>query len=362
MASPIAIALVRFQAITGISDAGKDAAPRLRSALPAESDPTNQAVIVETLGTLKDAVSLPLFIEILGDPGGQETVRMAALVALGQFRDPQSLRRGFRSSTKKRCLRRWSRERCRTWLAWGFFLPTISDRSSRIRAPEIRASALLSLNVKKPLPVDLRQSVLDHITDPSETVRQAAILAVVPLQLHAAVPRLLELAARPGSPDYATAVEALCGLRDPRARRVYLAALEDGNPRLRKLAESALLAIRDKVHARARRRRAIRAVSAPAALSLDRVLASFTPITNWRVIGPFPRNDPAARHRASFDRLSRSSTPAPEAGPSPGPTAAPTPVPAASTWTISTRPERADPGDSIRAGVGRPRCASRTRK
>ena len=71
------------------------------------------------------------------------------------------------------------------------------------------------------------------------SVRQAAILAVVPLQLQAAVPRLLELAAKPGSPDYATAVEALCGLPDPRAVGVYLAALEDANPRLRKLAESA---------------------------------------------------------------------------------------------------------------------------
>ena len=89
-------------------------------------------------------------------------------------------------------------------------------------SPEVRASGLLSLNVKKTLPADLKQSVIDHMADPDESVRQAAILALVPLQLHAAVPRLLELAAKPTASDYATAVEALCGLRDPRAVSIYL--------------------------------------------------------------------------------------------------------------------------------------------
>ena len=58
---------VRFQAITGMAEAGNAAPPRLRSALQREPDSTNQAVLVEALGTLKDAVSLPLFIDILGD-------------------------------------------------------------------------------------------------------------------------------------------------------------------------------------------------------------------------------------------------------------------------------------------------------
>ncbi len=84
--------LVRFQAITGMADAGQDAARRLRSALPGESDATNQAVLIETLGTLKDAVSLPLFIEFLNDAARAEPVRLAALAAMAQFRDPQSLR------------------------------------------------------------------------------------------------------------------------------------------------------------------------------------------------------------------------------------------------------------------------------
>ena len=141
--------------------------------------------------------------------------------------------------------------------------------------------------------------MLDHITDPSETVRQAAMLAVVPLQLHAAVPRLLELAARPGSPDYATAVEALCGLRDPRGVAVYLTALDDDNPRLRKLAESALLAITDKVPAPRSLAAAKSArLGTAAALSLDRVLATVHADHELARDRPVPPNIPQLFARA----------------------------------------------------------------
>ena len=213
---------VRFQAITGMAEAGKDAPPRLRSALTRESDATNQAVLVETLGTLKDAASISLFIEILADRERAEAVRMAALVALSQFRDPRSLRARlslvYTEKTPPELVARALPDLARL----GILPPNDLASFMENPAPEIRASALLSLNVKKTLPADLEQSVMDHIGDPDESVRQAAILALVPLKLHAAVPRLLQLAAKPGSPDHATAVEALCGLRDPRATSIYL--------------------------------------------------------------------------------------------------------------------------------------------
>ena len=193
---------VRFQAITGMAEAGKEAPPRLRSALPQESDATNQAVLVETLGTLKDTVSLPLFIEILCDVKRAEAVRMAALVALSQFRDPRSLRARlsllYAEKTPPALVARALPDLARL----GFLPPNDLASFMENAAPEIRASALLSLNVKKALPADLQQSVMDHVGDPDESVRQAAILALVPLKLRAAVPRLLELAAKPDSPDY----------------------------------------------------------------------------------------------------------------------------------------------------------------
>ena len=103
----------------------------------------------------------------------------------------------------------------------------------------------MSLNVKKSLPVDLQQSVLDRLGDKEAEVREAAMLAVVPLQLRAAVPRLLAIAGDARSPDRTAAIEALCGIPDPRAVSFYLAAIQDRDPRLRRAGESALLAIRD---------------------------------------------------------------------------------------------------------------------
>ncbi len=283
---------VRFQAITALAEAGKDAPPRLRSALPLETDPTNQAVLIETLGNLKDGVSLPLFVEILQDADRGEAVRMAALVALTAFRDPQSLRARlallYAEKTPPALVARALPDLARL----GFLPPNDLGSFMENASPEVRASALLSLNVKKTLPADLKQSVIDHMADPDESVRQAAILALVPLQLHAAVPRLLELAAKPTATDYATAVEALCGLRDPRAVSVYLSALDDTNPRLRKLAESALLAIRDKARESLIAASRSDRISSSAAQVLDRVLARFTPIASWNVIGPFPRVTP----------------------------------------------------------------------
>ncbi len=298
--------LVRFQAITGISAAGKDATPRLRAALPREADPTNQAVIVEALGILKDALSLPLFVEILGDSRREEQVRMAALAALGQFRDPQSLRARLSLIYQEKTPPALVAAALPILARTGFLPPNELGSFMENQAPEIRASALLSLNVKKALPPDLRQSVLTHIADSTETVRQAAMLAVVPLQLREAVPALLDLAARPGSADHAAAVEALCGLRDPRAVAVYVTALDGENPRLRKLAESALLAIKDHAHAEIAAAARSARIGRAAALSLDRVLATLTPLTHWRVIGPFPRNTPQLLTRADAPDFTKS--------------------------------------------------------
>ena len=283
---------VRFQAITGMAEAGKSAPPRLRSALLREPDSTNQAVLIETLGTLKDAVSVPMFVEILGDVRRAQAVRMAALVALSQFRDPRSLQARLALVYAEKVPPALVARALPDLARLGFLPPNDLGSFMENAAPEIRASALLSLNVKKALPQDLQQSVIDHITDPDDSVRQAAILALVPLQLRAAVPRLLELAAQPASPDHDTAVEALCGLRDPRAASVYLASLEDSNPRVRKLSESALLAINEQIPPDLIAAAKSSEHRASAALVLDRLRARFTPIASWLVIGPFPRVTP----------------------------------------------------------------------
>ncbi len=128
-----------------------------------------------------------------------------------------------------------------------------------------------------------------------------------------------------------------CAIR--RAIAVYVSALDGENPRLRKLAESALLAIKDQAHTEIAAAAQSARLGKAAALSLDRVLATLTPLIHWRVIGPFPRNTPQLLSRAGaagfHEELHRLRT----ASPSRGSTAAATAAPAGSTWLISSRPQ-----------------------
>ena len=281
--------LVRFQAIVGLSEAGPTAAPLLRAALVKEPDPTNQAVLAETLGALSDPLAVPIMTAIVSDAGRTEAVRAAALGALSRSRDPQSLRARFTLLYDPKASASLV-ARALPDLARSGFLPA-NDLASFLEhsAPAVRAAALLSLNVKKGLTSDLGQSVLDRLGDKEAEVREAAMLAIVPLKLRAAIPRLLAIAGDRHSPDRTAAIEALCGMPDRRAVSFYLAAIQDLDPRLRRAGESALLSIRDSVRDHLTSALSSGTLSDSAAMTLERVLARFEPIRDWRVIGPFPR-------------------------------------------------------------------------
>jgi putative heme-binding domain-containing protein len=285
-------ALVRYQAIAGLSQAGKPSAPLLRAALAREREPRNQAALAEVLGRIGDPAAAPILASLLGDGRFPESVRLAAQGALKGFRDPQSLRARlsviYDPNAPASLVARALPE-----LAGSGFLPP-NDVASFLEspAPAIRAAALWSLNVKRPLPAELKQGVLERIEDPDHQVREAAIAAAVALRLHEAVPRLVAIAGERDSPDRLTAVSALCKLPDPRALSIYLAAIQERQPRIRRAGESALLAIRDRVPEQLARAARSMPLSGPAALSLERVLARFEPIRDWTVIGPFPRATP----------------------------------------------------------------------
>ena len=85
-------ASVRFQAIVALGEVGPPAAPILRAGFAAESDPRNQAALVEALGASSDGESVRLLTSLVVDPGRSEPVRAAALDALARFRGPDVLR------------------------------------------------------------------------------------------------------------------------------------------------------------------------------------------------------------------------------------------------------------------------------
>ena len=277
-----------------MSEVGPAALPQLRAALVKELDSTNQTLLVEALGTLADPMAAPILAAIVGDVGRSEAVRLAAVIALARSRDPQSLRARlallYDANAPAALV-----ARTLTDLAKTGFLP-VNDLASFFEhpAPAVRAAAILSLNVKSKLPDYLQQSVLDRLMDQDASVREAAMLAVVPLQLRAAIPRLMGVAGEPKSADRTAALEALCGMPDTRALPLYLAAIEDPNPRLRRAGESALLVIRDRVADELRSAVASGKLTESAAMTLDRLMARFVALRDWRIIGPFPRTTPMA--------------------------------------------------------------------
>ena len=280
---------VRFQAIVGLSDLGQTASPLLRAALVKEPDAVNQALLAETLGRVTDPLAMPILTAMMSDARRTESVRSAALAALSRSHDRQSVRARFAvlyDPTAPVSLV----ARALPDLARSGLLPP-NDLASFLEhpAPSVRAAALLSLNVKKELPADVQQSVVDRLGDKDADVREAAMVAVVPLRLRAALPRLLAIAGDARSPDRSAAIEALCGIPDPRAVSFYLAAILDRDPRVLRFVESALLAFRDLVADRLASTLSSATLSESATLILERVLGRFEPIRDWRVIGPFPR-------------------------------------------------------------------------
>jgi HEAT repeat protein/glucose/arabinose dehydrogenase len=280
---------VRFQAIVSLGAVGPGALPGLRDALPKEADSGNQALLIETLSNLGDGASAPILAAIVADPKREEPVRAAAVAALARYRDRRSasarLALIYDASAPPALVARALPDLARL----GLLPPNEIGSFLESPAPVVRAAALLSLNVKKHLPGEIERAVLDRLDDASPDVRQAAMLAAVPLDLRPAIPRLIKIAGDLRAPDRVAAIEALCRLPDPRALAVYLAAIDDDNPRLRRLGEAALLAVRDRAREGLTAAAGSGKLSARGARTIQGVLADFEPIAFWRVIGPFPR-------------------------------------------------------------------------
>jgi putative heme-binding domain-containing protein len=83
----------------------------------------------------------------------------------------------------------------------------------------------------------------------------------------------------------------LAAMPDPRALPLYLAALNDRSPEVRRSAESALLAVRDTARPDLEKAARSGKFSGWAAIFLERAVSDFSPVTDWKVIGPFPRTN-----------------------------------------------------------------------
>jgi putative membrane-bound dehydrogenase-like protein len=278
---------VRRQAIAGLREMGPEAAPYLRLRLNAETDQANLIALVQALGVLRDQHAAASLAKLAQEGTRPEPVRAAALDALGQVGGPQALRSRFTLLFDAQAPPALV-ARALTPLGREGVLPA-NDIAGFLehREPAVRAAAIAALNPKLDVPEAVQQVVIDRLTDSDPRVRRAAIAAVAELRLRQAIPRLLAVA---NEADYHTeATLALTALPDPQALPVYLAALQERNPELRRGAEQALLEIRDAVKGDLEKQLGSGKFTGPAAEALERVVTRFQPIADWKVIGPFAR-------------------------------------------------------------------------
>jgi len=291
--------LVRRQAIGGLFQVGPRAAPLLRVKLDTETDPLNLAALARSLGMLADLGAVPGLSKLLLDPAKSVESRMEALDALASMNGRQAFnaRLSLAYDAKApadliaRALPSLGRSRA---------LP-VNDLLGFLDHPSdaVRASALLAFPTGKPLSGEIAQAIQARLEDRSAVVVRSAIEAISTYRLIEAIPRLITMASAPAT--RAEASRALLSLPDPRAFSVYLAALADRDLAVRKAAESALVAIRAEISGELESMAKAGKFVGPSALAVERILARFHPLTEWRTIGPFPRTTPRLFDEPAID-------------------------------------------------------------
>ena len=281
---------VRGRAIVGVRTAGQVVAPYLRERLDRESSPENLRALALVLGDLSDPASAPKLGRLAADSEAALPVRLAAVDALGNIPGPDALRASFAVAFDPVSPPEVVARVLPGLVALGALPP--NDLSSFLDRPEadVRVAALAGLAGFDDLPDHLDDRVAGRLGDPDPAVRIAAAGAVAALGVRPAIPSLIRLADVDGDPALRlAAIRALSAMPDPRALPFYLEALGDRSPELRRSAESALLAIADRVRPQLEAAAGDGTLQGPPAASLQRILPRFRPIVDWKVIGPFAR-------------------------------------------------------------------------
>ncbi|WP_169972648.1 HEAT repeat domain-containing protein [Tautonia rosea] len=284
-------ATVRGRAIVGLRTVGPSAAPYLRARLGRESDGENLRALALILGDLADRESVPMLARMVVDPLAPSPARAAAVDALGHLQGPEALRALFTVTFDPKAPADLV-ARALPKVAGSGALPP-NDLASFLDHEDasVRIAALGALASVEGLPEHLADRVAGRLADSDPTARVAAVAAVAALGHRRAVPNLVAMAELDQiDPTLrSTLVRALSVMPEPEALPVLLEAIGDRDPDLRRSAEAALLVIRDRVRPRLEEHARSVDPTSPAAAALERVLTTFQPVLDWRVIGPFAR-------------------------------------------------------------------------
>jgi putative membrane-bound dehydrogenase-like protein len=155
--------------------------------------------------------------------------------------------------------------------------------------PIVRRAAVVALGkIDDPEAVP---SLLPLLNDADSTVKIATIQALGALKAKGAIPQLIQAAGNEATQF--DAITALAAMPDVRAVSAYLSGLSSKNADVRKASRAAVLILHDEAVPTLEQLAKRNEIPAAAIAELREVYSNFTPILNWRLIGPFPRDGKA---------------------------------------------------------------------
>jgi putative membrane-bound dehydrogenase-like protein len=293
-------AKLRQAAVVAIREMNdKATASKLRDRFLTETDASVQREIATTLGAFEDKAAIPLLIAALRDSKSPDTVREASLSAIEKIGSDAATKSLIELlaqpdlSTDRQARVIGALGRTKTKSALPIISKLLTSKDAKVRTSAVEAIGAIG-------DAKASEQVRPLLKDPVIEVRKASIVALGRLKDRVSIPTLITLANEESTRFEATM--ALTAIPDLKALQVYLSALADKSPDLRKAANVAMLEIREQA-VPVLEQLAKRKELAPAALpELRKIFAALEPIAKWHVIGPFKLSErPPVRANSAID-------------------------------------------------------------
>lgn len=289
--APVAVRKAAIVASRELKD--PEALVALRNLAQAKDEPGVRADVLETLGLLKDAESMPILASVAGDeqaPGELRAKAISAIAAIGSSAAVKQLTDVVADAKSSETLVKLALDalgKLKAKPAAGAVEARLSDARPAVRILAIQAlGKILAAAAAGPL------SPL--VKDPDAAVRKAAVETLGETKSPDGVPALLSAAAEPAI-EYEASM-ALAQIPDRRAMQVYLKGLVSKNQPLRDASREALAAIRASIEKDVLDLQARNELSAELRSALQPVFSKPAPIRSFTAAGPWP-----ADQRPSFD-------------------------------------------------------------
>ncbi|MDR3620866.1 MAG: HEAT repeat domain-containing protein [Paludisphaera borealis] len=281
------------EAVADVSDKG--AAALLRPRFEKEADPGVRSAFARTLGALGDKDALPALASALRDAHNPDPVRDAALDAVKAIGGDQATKvlldvladKSLSVDRQKVVIAALGKFKADA--AVSALVQSLGNSTPTVRDAAVGALASVLGSQKGGPSASGVEAIRKRLDDPSAEVRKRAVEAIGTLKDRASIPALI--AAADKEDTRFEAVEALAAMPDPAAFQVYLRALGDKSPDLRRHGARAVGQLRDRaipILEQLAKRNELPAAALP---ELRTVFNDLEPILKWKVIGPFPIKD-----------------------------------------------------------------------